>query len=411
MLEAKLLSDKWSATSPTCGNFSCFGTSLCKNRNRVGLSEDVPTLRSGWLSIYGELVDLHRVKLNVTYKLPSTLPCNGETCSVQIETSVLSGNNVNKWICDKFKKPTNCDTGKVFKSWRAMNKITSAKGRLDPNLLKDISPPLQCPSTRIADRIVRRVANKQGGVLLRDLSYTEKKRLIFTCKMSPGSVVQSMFPPYEGWLFQRTVGSCGALMVHGRSIVTSLYELYDAPWKVRLDVAIQLLDLAEHFTYNDLNYMFALHRLTPRDIGISDTGKLRIKNADNVILIDSYDIKQKKKIFATTAKMTSITTSYVVTSLEEHGKKERGKNIRVVCFMIRKSLGYILFIKVFSSQMFVLLDICSRGKTAVAPERRTLSHSIRRLAANQLRNVLERRRICSPDFKYRYPECELAEDA
>ncbi|XP_078482175.1 divergent protein kinase domain 2A-like [Ciona intestinalis] len=376
--------------------------------------------------MYGQLIDSHKVKFNVSYKLPSTQPCNGETCSVQIETSVLSGNNVNKWICEKFKKPSNCDAGKVFKNWRTMNKITSAKGRLDPNLLKDISPPLQCPSTRIADRIVRRVANKRGGVLLRDLSYTEKKRMIFTCKMSPGSMVQSMFPPYEGWLFQRTVGSCGALMVHGRSIVASLYELYDAPWKVRLDVAIQLLDLAEHFTFNDLNYMFALHRLTPRDIGTSDTGKLRIRNAGDVILIDSYDIKQNnskkdKGLYEVRYKQEKV--DIAEENLCNHS--ENDVNYYVICRHFlggtwkerkgKKYPGGLLHdpkeFGVFSSQMFVLLDICSRGKTAVAPERRTLSHSIRRLAANQLRNVLERRRICSPDFKYRYPECELAEDA
>uniref|UniRef100_H2Z4T1 Uncharacterized protein n=1 Tax=Ciona savignyi TaxID=51511 RepID=H2Z4T1_CIOSA len=67
-------------------------------------------------------------------------------------------------------------------------------------------------------------------------------------------------------------------------------------------------------------------------------------------------------------------------------------------------------LSVFVSQLYVLLDICSRGRRAVAPERRSLAPSMRRLAANQLRKTLQRKRVCSAKFRYRYPECEMANE-
>jgi len=52
--------------------------------------------------------------------------------------------------------------------------------------------------------------------------------------------LQKMFPFYEGWLISRSVGTCGLVTVNRHSMKLSLYQLYNAPWKKRLDVAIQV---------------------------------------------------------------------------------------------------------------------------------------------------------------------------
>ena len=67
--------------------------------------------------------------------------------------------------------------------------------------------------------------------------------------------------------------------------------------------------------------------------------------------------------------------------------------------------------KVFRSKLAFLLDICVRGSIAVPKNQLKFKFSVRKSAAGHLRLLLRTARVCSPEFPYRYPECELYEQS
>ncbi|XP_076149755.1 divergent protein kinase domain 2Aa isoform X2 [Alosa pseudoharengus] len=84
-------------------------------------------------------------------------------------------------------------------------------------------------------------------------------------------------------------------MVAENYVGEELWSFYNAPWEKRLDLAKQLMDIAEQLTNNDFD--FALYLLDvsfdnfavgPRD------GKVIVVDAENVIVADKRLIKQNK---------------------------------------------------------------------------------------------------------------------
>ncbi|PWA18177.1 hypothetical protein CCH79_00004135 [Gambusia affinis] len=102
------------------------------------------------------------------------------------------------------------------------------------------------------------------------------------------------FPSDEGWPFAKYLGACGR-MVAVNYVGEELWSFYNAPWEKRVDLARQLMDIAEQLTNNDFD--FALYLLDvsfdnfavgPRD------GKVIIVDAENVLVADKRQIKQDK---------------------------------------------------------------------------------------------------------------------
>ncbi|CAB1419611.1 unnamed protein product [Pleuronectes platessa] len=100
------------------------------------------------------------------------------------------------------------------------------------------------------------------------------------------------FPSDEGWPFAKYLGACGR-MVAVNYVGEELWSFYNAPWEKRVDLARQLMDIAEQLTNND--FEFALYLLDvsfdnfavgPRD------GKVIVVDAENVLVADKRLIKQ-----------------------------------------------------------------------------------------------------------------------
>ena len=84
-------------------------------------------------------------------------------------------------------------------------------------------------------------------------------------------------------------------MVAVNYVGEELWSFYNAPWEKRVDLARQLMDIAEQLTNNDFD--FALYLLDvsfdnfavgPRD------GKVIVVDAENVIVADKRLIKQSE---------------------------------------------------------------------------------------------------------------------
>lgn len=104
------------------------------------------------------------------------------------------------------------------------------------------------------------------------------------------------FPSDEGWPFAKYLGACGR-MVAVNYVGEELWSFFNAPWEKRVDLAKQLMDIAEQLTNNDFD--FALYLLDvsfdnfavgPRD------GKVIVVDAENVVVADKRLIKQSKWI-------------------------------------------------------------------------------------------------------------------
>ncbi|XP_058250974.1 divergent protein kinase domain 2Aa isoform X2 [Hemibagrus wyckioides] len=102
------------------------------------------------------------------------------------------------------------------------------------------------------------------------------------------------FPSDEGWPFAKYLGACGR-MVAVNYVGEELWSFYNAAWEKRVDLAKQLMDIAEQLTNNDFD--FALYLLDvsfdnfavgPRD------GKVIVVDAENVIVADKRLIRQNK---------------------------------------------------------------------------------------------------------------------
>lgn len=117
--------------------------------------------------------------------------------------------------------------------------------------------------------------------------------LVSVCASKAISLSQS-FPSDEGWPFAKYLGACGRV-VAVNYVGEELWSFYNAPWEKRVDLARQLMDIAEQLTNNDFD--FALYLLDvsfdnfavgPRD------GKVIIVDAENVLVADKRLIKQSE---------------------------------------------------------------------------------------------------------------------
>ncbi|XP_009323404.1 PREDICTED: deleted in autism protein 1 [Pygoscelis adeliae] len=106
--------------------------------------------------------------------------------------------------------------------------------------------------------------------------------------------VKPSFPSDEGWPFAKYLGACGR-MVAVNYVGEELWSYFNAPWEKRVDLAWQLMEIAEQLTNND--FEFALYLLDvsfdnfavgPRD------GKVIIVDAENVLVADKRLIRQNK---------------------------------------------------------------------------------------------------------------------
>lgn len=120
--------------------------------------------------------------------------------------------------------------------------------------------------------------------------------LFFKINCLPRSSVSpsQSFPSDEGWPFAKYLGACGRV-VAVNYVGEDLWSFYNAPWEKRVDLARQLMDIAEQLTNND--FEFALYLLDvsfdnfavgPRD------GKVIIVDAENILVADKRLIKQSE---------------------------------------------------------------------------------------------------------------------
>ncbi|XP_028833355.1 divergent protein kinase domain 2A-like isoform X2 [Denticeps clupeoides] len=84
-------------------------------------------------------------------------------------------------------------------------------------------------------------------------------------------------------------------MVAVNYVGAELWSYYHAPWETRVDLARQLMDIAEQLTNNDFDFALYLLDVTFDNFAVgSRDGKVIIVDAENVIVADKKLIRQNK---------------------------------------------------------------------------------------------------------------------
>ncbi|XP_032828038.1 divergent protein kinase domain 2A-like [Petromyzon marinus] len=167
---------------------------------------------------------------------------------------------------------------------------------LTPAMVAGWSDMVRCPSQRLLDRVVRRYAEARdsGSVLLSHLHEGERAQLLLTLRFNPEPLVLQSFPADEGWPFPKYHGACGRLVVEAL-VGPTLWELWDAPWQRRADLAAQLLDLASQLSDNDLDYALYPLDVTPDNFAVGERdGRVVLVDAENVLVVDKRALRQEK---------------------------------------------------------------------------------------------------------------------
>ncbi|CAL8399685.1 unnamed protein product [Arctogadus glacialis] len=203
--------------------------------------------------------------------------------------------DIDQKICKRATGRSRCDLIQgVYKTEFA--RLNGEVRLLTPEVVEGWSDLVHCPSQRLLDRVVRRYAETKdsGSFLLKNLKDTEKMQLLMTLAFNPEPLVLQSFPSDEGWPFAKYLGACGRV-VAVNYVGEELWSFYNAPWEKRVDLARQLMDIAEQLTNNDFD--FALYLLDvsfdnfavgPRD------GKVIVVDAENVLVADKRLIKQNR---------------------------------------------------------------------------------------------------------------------
>jgi hypothetical protein len=109
--------------------------------------------------------------------------------------------------------------------------------------------------------------------------------------LNPEPLIFMTFPAEEGWPFPEYLGSCGRLAVFEDS-GDMLTNYYLSPWTKRVQLARQLVQMAARFTNNDAGVALYLTDWSADNFAVDQFGKLRLVDAENVVLVDQTMVRE-----------------------------------------------------------------------------------------------------------------------
>lgn len=192
-------------------------------------------------------------------------------------------------VCKDANRPDGCDIGRVlFITNLAGSLRTNA---LEPKHLTQVAGMFTCASYRLMDRLwtYYKERRKQKQITMGD-----KLQLWYTANLNPEPLLLQTFPASERWPFPEYFGACGRHVIV-EHVGRTLKEFYNEPFHKRAGLAYELIRIADHLTENQED--FALYITDPswENFGVDASGKVRILDAENIIVVDKLAIEAKKR--------------------------------------------------------------------------------------------------------------------
>ena len=156
--------------------------------------------------------------------------------------------------------------------------------------IKALSTSLYCPSQRLLDKFTETYGerHKENTMSLKEYAY-----FLTTYMVNPEPFIIQSFPPSEGWPFPKYLGACGRYIVEeyvGESLETYFYS----PWEERIDLAYQLLKIADLFTDNKSGYALYLGTVDYDSFAVNTEGKVIVTDLGNMLVVDKYLVERQK---------------------------------------------------------------------------------------------------------------------
>ncbi|CAL1261338.1 unnamed protein product [Larinioides sclopetarius] len=99
------------------------------------------------------------------------------------------------------------------------------------------------------------------------------------------------FSQAEGWPFPQYFGSCGRVIVEeyvGKTI--SYFE--DSPWKQRIDIAYQLLLIAQMLTENASGFSLYMTDVNMDNFAVRSDGTVLLVDVESIVIVDRSGFKK-----------------------------------------------------------------------------------------------------------------------
>lgn len=128
---------------------------------------------------------------------------------------------------------------------------------------------------------------------LKETTLIEVEDMIAMLHINPEPLVIQLFPARKGFPFPKFVGACGKLVAE-EFIPYSLSEYCEAPWKTRVGLSIQLLELALKLTATSDHFALYFTDLTFDNIAVRDDGSIVIIDAEDVVIVDKLQENLKR---------------------------------------------------------------------------------------------------------------------
>ncbi|XP_022088058.1 deleted in autism protein 1-like [Acanthaster planci] len=192
-------------------------------------------------------------------------------------------------VCKNAGARRDCDVARSI-SQTKFSRVLETRS-LEVAHVEDLSDVVRCPSQRLLERIWMMYKDHVPG---NSLSNDQKMMLMTMLAVNPEPIIYMIFPKSEGWPFPQYYGACGRLIVE-EYVGKTLGSYFNADWSKRLDLAYQVMKIAEQLTNNELEYALYLTDVSFDNFAVNKDGRVLIIDAENIIVVDKRKIKTDAK--------------------------------------------------------------------------------------------------------------------
>ncbi|KAI8496315.1 hypothetical protein Bbelb_261560 [Branchiostoma belcheri] len=261
---------------------ACFGESLCEQADAGVITVDVTNKELEHKGVYfGRFKDTDIVAKRLA----------GTSAWTQLD----------RFICHNASLPNGCDVSKVISTT-----ILVTDDALQLSWLRDAwriahTDRQIALETCITAKLIEELKKVYDQNLDGQLSKTERAYMITSLLMNPEAAVLNYLTTRSerNWPFPQYLGACGRVI-----FVENGGKLLDAslgsPWKVKANLALQLLDMIDAFRNGDPDWIVMFLDFRFENFAVDRNGRLNLIDFDEVVLVDrneSSGVDEKKEPF------------------------------------------------------------------------------------------------------------------
>ncbi|XP_035224093.1 divergent protein kinase domain 2A-like, partial [Stegodyphus dumicola] len=101
------------------------------------------------------------------------------------------------------------------------------------------------------------------------------------------------FSQTEGWPFPHYYGSCGRIIVE-EYVGKTLAYFENSPWKQRIDIAYQLLQISQMLTENSLEFALYMTDVNMDNFAVRSDGTVLLVDIENIVIVDRLMVQKGK---------------------------------------------------------------------------------------------------------------------